>query len=226
MVPFLCPGHDVEMLTLKVATSTLAAGLDEQALSALQAIVCGPLCFSFVGRCSRADRPEFVAVLKRIRVPKLVAWSWLRGLVEAGHGEDVLASLDLAGLLACWELYSGLCVTLTPYAARALGLELLELREDDPTAERWALARDRRDRIRRPFPVRDPEALLNLVDDAPGPVENAMDAERWKRGRKAILDEWNDRPRLVLGGFPIMRETRPRRRKADKKKRRRRKAAV
>jgi hypothetical protein len=208
----------VQTLALKVAESQLAPALTEPQRSVLTSIVTAPLAFSFVKPCSRKDRPEAIAIMRRIRVPRLVAWQYLRGMVQAGHSEDVLADLEAGGLIQHWKLYSGLCVTLTPWCAKSLGVELMELREDDPTAERWVIARPRKIKVRRPFAVHDYQVLLSLVDGAPGPVENAMAAERWLRGRKAVLDEWNDRPLLVAGQFPIMRETVRRPRKAGKKK--------
>jgi hypothetical protein len=217
--PLLCPGHDTERLALKVAESQLAAGLTEPEHGVLTAVVCAPLAFSFVGPCSRKDRPEIIRTLRQLRVPRLVAWQWLRGLVEAGHSEDTLADLESGGLLQYWKLFSGLCITLTPLSAMLLGLELRDLRENDPTAERWMIARPRKIMVRRSVhATNNPATLLNLIDGAPGPVDNAMAAERWMRGRKAVLDEWNELPRLVLGGFPIMRQTKTRKRKVGKKK--------
>jgi hypothetical protein len=96
MSPTLPPirGQDRTTLAWKVELSPLAAVLTEPERAALTAVICGPLAFAFVARCDKADRPEMIAALKQIRVPKLVAWEWLRGLVYAGHGENVLAGYD------------------------------------------------------------------------------------------------------------------------------------
>jgi hypothetical protein len=119
-----------------------------------------------------------------------------------------------------------MAVTLTPLSATLLGLELLDLREADPTCERWTIARPRRVKIGRSRKtISHTATLLGLIDGAPGPVECAIDGERWTKGMKPILDVWSERP-VTIGGFPIMRQASPRRRKVGKKKRRRQKVAV
>jgi hypothetical protein len=209
-----------DLLTAKVQTSPLAAGLGDKALAALQAVVCSPLCFSFVHRPQKAERPEFLAILRKIGTPRLLATLWLRGLVENGHAEDTLRELESDGLLQNWDLHGGLAMSLTPWSAHALGVELVELLDVDPVVSRWRVTWPTQDlKIRRrSFDFTKDAILLSLINGAPGPVENAMAAERWTRGRKAVLDEWSERPLLVAGQFPIMMATIQRPRKVGKKK--------
>jgi hypothetical protein len=216
--PFRIPHHDPTLFSWKIEVSALGAQLDHRQRAALLEIIAAPLAYSYIGECSRKNKPEAFRALRRLRIPVDAARVWLAGLAAQGFDRALLASMDADGLLAVWKLYSGACTTLRPWTAQQLGLALLEL-SDDPTAVRWVIDRPRPVKVRRSFAVHDSQALLDLVDNAPGPVECAIDGERWTKGMKPLLDQWSEQP-ITIGGFPILRQTQPRTSKQCKRKRR------
>jgi hypothetical protein len=198
------PGHDPNTFAWKLSLSPLAASLTESEQAAVLSLLTAPLAYSYREPCKKADRPEFVAILRKLKTPRLPALAWLHGLIHGGHSDRTLKRLERAGVLYRWDLYSGTCVTLSCWAAELLGVEVRELLPDDPTALRWGLARPSvKIKVRRQFWSAREQILMGLIDGAPSPEANAMDAERWTHGKPEVLDVWSDEPLKLLGGFKV-----------------------
>ncbi|WP_422930851.1 hypothetical protein [Singulisphaera sp. PoT] len=98
-----------------------------------------------------------------------LAWSSAQDLASQGHPPEVLGALEAAGLVERWTLARELTWTLTPIAAQALEVELVEVGyQEDPRwipsgqAPRFAHAF----RQRGHYELKHPELLLSK---APGP---------------------------------------------------------
>lgn len=110
-------------------------------------------------------------------VPGL-AWSPLGHLKNAGHHPDTIAALVRSGWLVTWDLQEGTQVTLTPWAADQLGVELEEFGlEELPGWQKVEPGRTPRP-IRLPWePKRRTLFDLRLVRDprpAPGQEEDVL----------------------------------------------------
>jgi hypothetical protein len=178
---------DPEIFAGLLDNSPLADTLDEATRSYLLAILTAPLSVSISTRpSSKAVRERYETYLKFFHFSPAAIAAYLKGLESAGHTRETLIALESAGLIVTWQTTVE-AVTLTPYAAKVLGVVLAEVGSDDNPDTRWSVP----DLIPRPIRARqqygtDQDRLSWIVDPTPGGVDDAIDDEARNRKRERL----------------------------------------
>jgi hypothetical protein len=204
------PDYSLDAAAL-VEASPACDSFDDAAKAALAAVLAAPMyCCPVTSVGDKAGRKEILKALGGVGISRKAIAHWLGGLVAAGHPPDVLASLESLGWLVTWEELPRWppAVTLTPLAVARLGGLVLREIYDDCGVSRWALPdpRPRRGIKARQMHGTNQDLLDVLVEETdPGPVQNAIDAERWLT--KPSVSEDGEPIRDESTGLPKVKPT-------------------
>jgi hypothetical protein len=218
---------------LALLEATPAASLDDAAREALAYLLGAPLCFSPVACVKKSEERKALAkLLRSCGIPPEAAARWFRGMLESRIEQSTIDGLVTGGWMdrsdaPMW----GPMVTLTPWGAARLGVELHEYSDDSEGASRWGLPElvPRPIKMGRGFATsNNPLALALAADPELGPLESLIAEEEWltrqattEDGRLAV-DAITGRVKvepILLFGLKIKREKSgkkkaPKRRKA------------
>jgi hypothetical protein len=197
-----------------VETSDATAHLDHAERAVIAAVLTGHLSWSPIASAPEEQAGLVKLLRRRLKLPRAVAEAWASGLLAVGHDTATIERLMRTAWLERWTVVGGSYVTLTPWAAERLGVELADPRDDGLT--HWDTPEPRKRipvRVKKIQAATDELDLFGAVDPAPGPAQEAEDAEEYlmiqrvdPESGKALIDLNTGVPvmaKMLLWGRPI-----------------------